>query len=554
MKLFKTILSIFSVLVLSSVLFACVPIDDNHQSSNPPSTEIPTELKESRVEITAVPTGVTAYDGASVKIENTLLPLYGVYVNNSHTWSPNPSGRTLAGVGYFSLEGKAELTVTDENLTSCTVRPLSANVKANVADGKATFTIKSAGNYSVELNDDPERAIFLFVSDIKEEPDNQAEEDGTRQTKVIRFEKGLHTTANSPYIQNDTITLTSDTTVIIDDGAVVRARFVANNAENITLTGNGIIDGSAFIRNATTGEVKVPLDFNYCKNLKFKDFSVLDPAGWCVNWYFCTDSEIDGMKIITSRSNGDGISIQSCKRINVKNCFLRTWDDSLVVKNYPQWSNRNSEGSTEDIIFENCTIWTDLAQSMEIGYETVGKTLTRVRFNNITVLHNFHKPVISIHNANNADVSDVKYDTITVEDGSMGKGDANSNCQLIEFAVAFNGTWSTQHKETALGNINNVSVKNLTMLDGNAVTTVRIVGCKDTRTGYNSTTHYVTDVTLENLWLNGKKFKKNYPYITTNDYSSVEIKEGEAPITAPFKFSKTEEQLKNYADHATVIG
>lgn len=543
MKLFKIILSSILVLALSTALFGCVSGGTSNsyaENSDPPAIT----KTDSEVQIITPPNGVTQFNDLQVKVENTPLPLYGVYVNNEHSWSPNPTNRDLTGVGYFSLNGKTKITVTGGNITSCTVRPLSAGVKTEISEGVARFTLKSAGNYAVELNDDPETAIFLFVSDI------EADENPTG--RVIRFEKGLHTTETSPHIFNDTVTLTSNTTVIFDEGAVVRARFVANNAENITLKGKGVIDGSAFTRNASTGEVKVPLDFNYCKNLNFSDFSVLDPAGWCVNWYFCEDSEIDGIKIISSRSNGDGISLQSCKRIEVKNCFLRTWDDSLVVKNYPKWENRAVEGSTEDIRFENCTVWTDLAQSMEIGYETVGKTLTRVYFTNITVLHNFHKPVISIHNGNNARISEVYYDTITVEDGSMGRGDAGSNNQLLEFTVEHSPTWSNQHKVTALGSVNSVSVKNLTMLGGNPVVTMRIAGSVDRRSGYNNTVHRVDGIALENVWINGKKLKQNYAYLSINEYASVSVSEGDNPKLATFNFSKTEEELKNYTDTAKV--
>ena len=43
---------------------------------------------------------------------------------------------------------------------------------------------------------------------------------------------------------------------------------------------------------------------------------------------------IDGVKIITARPNGDGITVQSSRNVTVSNSFVRTWDDSLVVKNY----------------------------------------------------------------------------------------------------------------------------------------------------------------------------------------------------------------------------
>lgn len=271
-----------------------------------------------------------------------------------------------------------------------------------------------------------------------------------------------------------------------------------------------------------------------------------------MNWYFCTDSQIDNIKIISSRSNGDGISLQSCKDIDVRNCFLRTWDDSLVVKNYPRWNDRNIEGETENITFSNCVLWTDLAQSMEIGYETIGKLMRNITFSNITVLHNFHKPVMSIHNSNNADIENVVFDTITVEDASMGRGDAGSNAQLCEIAVEFSSTWSTNHKTTALGSITGVRVSNVTVLSGNAIIPVRVAGSRDMRSGYNASIHYVKDVVFENVWLGGKQLTSGYAYLSVNEYAEAEVIKGKEKVIASFDFVMDDEELAEYSDHAEV--
>lgn len=502
---------------------------------------------QSKVSFTAPPSDLSLYTQSSVKLQNVDLPLYNVKVNNSHSWTPNPTNRDDVGVGYFFLEGKTQVTFECEGMQSCVVRPLAYQITPTVADGVATFTINSAGNYSIEPNGDATKAVFLFVSDFNKMEQTQ----GNYQT-VITFPKGVHTSQNNENIVNNTVTLQSNTKVILQDGAVVRARFVANNASNIAICGTGIIDGSTFERNPNTNKVTVPLDFNYCSGVTFSDFSVLDPAGWCVNWYFCTDSNIDGIKIISSRSNGDGISLQSCQRIDVTNCFVRSWDDSLVVKNYPRWSDRDQEGTTRDIQFFNCTLWTDLAQSMEIGYETVGEVLDNVSFSNITVLHNFHKPVISIHNGNNANVTNVTYDTITVEDASMGRGDAGSNNQLIEIAVEFSSTWSTNHKTTALGSIDGVTVKNVSVIDGNIALPIRVAGSRDLRSGYGASFHYVKNVTINNVWMPQKQITSSYAYLNINDYANVTFVQGQSPVYATVHQSLTESQLATYTDSAQV--
>ncbi len=558
-KMLKSTLIILLLICFTLICFACNPTDNNPNTPDTGGGDTPItpvdpvtpvdpsgdELLRGSVKLVSAPDGVALYDGAKVYVEQEELDLFNVKVNNSHTWVANPQNRDDSGVGYFSLKGKTTVKVESAGMTSCVVRPLSAGVEVACKDEVATFVIKSAGTYVVEPNGDAKKAFCLFVSDIQAEV--------AYFGNIIRFEKGLHTSENSRYIANNTVNLSSNTIVVIEDGAVVRARFVAHNASNISIVGGGIIDGSQFDRNATTGTVTVPLDFNFCSNIRFEDFSVLDPAGWCVNWYFCKNSKIDGIKIISSRSNGDGISLQSCSDIEVKNCFLRTWDDSLVVKNYALYSDKSVEGETKNITFSNCVIWTDLAQSMEIGYETIGKVMQDIRFENITVLHNFHKPVMSIHNANNADIKNVVFDTITVEDASMGRGDAGSNSQLCEFAVEFSSTWSTNHKTTALGSIVGVSVKNVSVLSGNMYLPIRVAGSRDMRSGYAGTEHRVKNVTFENVWINGRGITNDYAYLSVNKYAEAEVLSATEEKRATFEFSQSQTELAKYADHADIV-
>lgn len=547
-----TLLVILLVLLSLSALCACTPPDSQGNTTEP--SDPPEQKQKSKVEIVSIPDGVEKYTDAEVLLENVQLPLYNVKVNSSQFWNANTQTRIDSGVGYFNLDGKVTVTVrfgyavTDSSV----VRPLSANVDVTANGNELTFTLCSSGYYVVEpclqgeINPDGYKAVHLFVSAIGD--------DAPTGGSVITFERGLHTKANDSRISsNNEIILKSNTTVYLEEGAVVRARFVADSAENITICGKGIIDGSTFVRNANTGEVTVPLEFNRCKNITLKDFSALDPAGWCVNFYFNTDCLIDGIKIISSRSNGDGISLQSCQNIEVTGCFVRTWDDSLVVKNYPYWWDRNIEGTTQNITFSNCTLWTDLAQSMEIGYETVGKTLKNVTFKDITVLHNYHKPIVSIHNANNADVQDVTFDGITIERALMGRGDAGLSNYLVEIANTYSSTWSDQHKVTALGSISNVTVANLTVLSGNIVLPISISGCVDNRSAYKGSTHRVTDVTFNNIWLRGTAMTSSYDELRTNSYvSGIVVKQGSEPYVVPFLFDKTPQQLAQYEDHAEI--
>lgn len=489
-------------------------IADTTQTPEPEAAAVPVSLPE----------GMEEFTGASVTVNGEKLPLYQVMVNTSQVWNADTKTRKPAGVGYVELsEGTLHVIVTLPYGIdySSRVRPLSEGIipVADLQNRTLSFEIRHPGTYIIEPNGDRTEAIHLFVAG----PAEQVPQEG----KVLYFGAGLHTAGNNPLIpQNNVVNLASGTTVYLETGAVVRAKFLADNAADITIMGHGIIDGSAFVRNANTGEVTVPLEFNHCSNITLKDISVLDPAGWCVNFYFVQGAKIDGVKIITSRSNGDGISLQSCKDIAVSGCFVRTWDDSLVVKNYPQWGNRSIQGETSDIVFENCIIWTDLAQSMEIGYETVGSRMEDITFRNITVLHALHRAPISIHNANNADIKNITYENILIEDASMTQGDTKGGNPVMEITVAYSPTWSDQHTVTGLGTVEGVTINGLKVLSGSKNISIGISGCMDTREGYLDE-HWVRDVSFRDVTIKGNLWTEKTANLQCNRYTeNITITEG----------------------------
>lgn len=130
-----------------------------------------------------------------------------------------------------------------------------------------------------------------------------------------------------------------------------------------------------------------------------------------------------------------------------------------------------------------------------------------ISFEYITVIHNFHKAVISIHNGNNANIKNVKFKNIIVEDASMGKGDGKN--VLIELTCEFSSTWSSQHKITSLGSIDGVTIENVIVLSAkNPLISIR--GSIDKRPEYQNSTHYISNVTIRNLMIEGQKIDKAY--------------------------------------------
>lgn len=406
--------------------------------------------------------------------------VYDTNVNHTRQWVGNylpPISRTP--VTYFDFEGTVVVTVTvpDRALDCVTISPLSYQLNPTV-DKKAhtvSFIIDTPDTYTLTFDDSPERALHIFANPL--------------ETDIPDFtdEKVIYVGPGEWNIQS--ISMESGQTLYIAGGAVIHGIVNGNFVDHVKVMGRGILDCSAYEGwKGTTAYI--PLKFDNCSDITLQDVIVLNANAWVCQANESKNGVIDGIKIISPRPNGDGITLQSCENYQIKNCFVRTWDDSLVVKNYGS--------SSKDITFSNMQLWTDLAQSMEVGYETnkgnqKNATLQNVTFENITVLNNFHKPVISVHNADDAAVSAITFRNITVENAQMGSGDGDEMPYLIDLNIAQSTNWSSTKER---GTISDITIDGVKVLFGR-FNASRIKGFDET--------HRVENVKISNLNILGKE-------------------------------------------------
>ena len=437
------------------------------------------------------PTHLTLYEGpktmttsetAKVSANGYDLFVYDVMVNHEHIWNANTKPTTTP-MTYFDFEGKVRIEITMPGLPdaveSAAVIPLSWGITPEVRDGKVSFLITEPGQYTVIFNDNVNKALHIFANPLETDvPDPN--------------DPNVYYIGPGEWVM-DAIALEDGQTLYLSGGAVLHTIVSVNNAKNVRICGRGMIDGSDYDAwNQPGSYARVPIDLNHAQNVTIDGIIIANSNCWNVNSYSSKHVRMNNVKVISGRQNGDGFTFQSCTDHEVTNSFARTWDDSLVIKNY--------SGSTKGITFCNMQVWTDLAQSMEIGYETdKGLTLdpeiSDVLFENITVLYNFHKPVISIHNSDDAYVHDIVYRNIVVENAFM-QGDNGNNKELIEMTLQ-NSAWSTVKDE--FGSIDNVLIDGLTVL--------RTANGKvpQSRLSGQSEDNRITNVTLRNVEILGEK-------------------------------------------------
>ncbi|GHV16620.1 hypothetical protein FACS189425_01250 [Clostridia bacterium] len=462
-------------------------------------------------------TPLTLYEGAKtmgdslhakISANGNNLFVYDTVVNHSreNRGDYDVSALALTPMTYFDADfaaGGVDLDVEMINetdlpeITSASVSPLSHGITPKIKGRHITFKVTQAGSYTVQFNGSPHRAVHIFVNDVESDvPDRN-------DPNVVWIEPGEW---NIP----DGIQLQSNQTLYISGGAVVHTTVSAQFAENVTIRGRGMIDGGIWDSWQGTN-AHVPVDFRYCKGVNVEGIILNNSNAWVFNMFETENGDVKNVKIISARPNGDGFTLQSCRNITVQNSFVRTWDDSCVVKNY--------EGNTDNITFNNMVVWTDLAQSLEIGYETnkgqqPDSVISNINFTNITVINAFHKPVMSIHNSDDALVENVTYKNITVENAAMGGGDAGENRQLIDLTIA-PSTWNSTKER---GTIRNVSFEDITVLGGTRVPPIRV-------SGYDEE-HDIRGVTIKNLTLLGTKITKLEDLTLTSKYASDIVLEG----------------------------
>lgn len=451
---------IISIIILLSIILIAVIIFNIYLVS------IMKNKSQTKVIIYPAPSGVEGASDISITVEDKPVFVYDTEVNFTRMYKRNPVLEKTP-VAYFDFSGTVNVKIRAAGMEihSVTIRPLSLGIMPAVSGDTISFKLDRPAQLTVEINNNVHRAIHLFANPIEENPPEPGE------PGVHYFGPGVHKAGS--------IKIKSNETVYIAGGAVVYGWIHCSSLENVRIMGRGIIDGSIYDR---WEDMIVPINLFKCKDMVIDGITILNPAAWTLNTYLCENVKINNVKIISARPNSDGITTQSCKSLTAQNCFVRSWDDSLVVKGY--------DGNVKGITFDNIIIWTDLAQSCEIGYETRAETIEDIYFRNITVIHNFHKPVMSIHNSDNALVKNVHYENIVVEDAQMGQGDGAN--LLIDLLIE-SSQWSQSSER---GNIRDVYFDGIKVLSGEYFPVSRIKGFDEN--------HTIENIRINNLEIFGK--------------------------------------------------
>lgn len=318
-------------------------------------------------------------------------------------------------VAPFDVDGGARLRVKYfEDIKTASVRPLSQNVKFEKSGAREIeFSIDGPCRLAVEING-RERPLFVFANPPANPPAKRANSVVFRAGEI--YDVGLDKK------------IASDTSVVVDGGAIVYGTFAAGAPEtaeptrNISLSGNGIISGETIPRPQERREIT----FLKTKSLEVSGITVVHPTNWAIALFACEGVKIDNVKVVSDSPRDDGIDLVSCKNAAVENCFLRTRDDCIAVKAGVDYGGikffeTGVDASSENILVKNCSIWNGIwGNALEIGFETRGDEIKNVSFENIDILRALgaggDEGVLTIHNGDRAKISNILYKDIRAEE------------------------------------------------------------------------------------------------------------------------------------------
>ena len=203
----------------------------------------------------------------------------------------------------------------------------------------------------------------------------------------------------------------SNCTVYLAPGAVVKARFVVDHAENVRIVGRGIMD------HPLRG-----VEITYSRNVLVEGLTFLNPSHYTIFGGESQDIEVRGIKSFSARPWSDGIDLMCCRRVRVEGCFLRTSDDCIALYNHRWWY----WGGSEDIDVGHCTFWPDVAHSVNIGSHgddrnPEGETLRNVRIHNCDILYNDGDGLVAINCGDRNHIRNVSFDSIRAEGIRRGR-------------------------------------------------------------------------------------------------------------------------------------
>jgi polygalacturonase len=303
----------------------------------------------------------------------------------------------------------------------------------------------------------------------------------------------------------------------------------AYHVDSFSITGPGTIDGNGLKfwktfwayrdsmrkigKEATNLEVHRPrLLFIWgSDHVKIQNIKLHNSGFWTTHLYQCNDVLIENCDIRSPFSpvkapSTDGIDIDVCKKVTVRNCYISVNDDAVCIKGGkgPDAHKQLENGVVEDILIENCTFG-ESHGTLTLGSESIHARNITMR--NCKVENNC--PILRLKMRPDTYQT---FENITIENIT---GKCGTIISMNPWKQFFNLGGSS---EKPFGTVRNITISNIKVkcnrfgeMEGNPADTVHNIVFKNIEASAETPgfKNKYSDIKTENVILNGNQMAIN---------------------------------------------
>lgn len=391
----------------------------------------------------------------------------------------------------FAMGSPVEVMVKKNNglIQQVDIRPFSKNITYRKERNTIFFTLNKPQYLSVEFNGDRLHNLHLFANPLETETYNEGDKN------VMYFGPGVHKPSDLP---NNTFCIPSNTIVYLAPGAVVQGRLLVNNAENVKILGQGILD------HPFRG-----VEVTNSKNVLIDGLTVVNPQHYTIFGGNADGLTIRNLKSFSTRPWSDGIDLMCCSNVIIDNIFMRNSDDCIAMYAH-RW---DYYGGSHGASVTNAVLWADVAHPINIGGhgnldDPVGEVVENLHFKDIDILEQDeddkdYQGCMAVDCGDKNLVRNITFENVRVEDIQEGR--------LFHVRVRFNAKYD---KQPGRG-IENVLFKNISYTGvGENPSLIQ---------GYDKN-RMVKNVTFENVLINGKRMKDISGFLKNDFIKGIQVK------------------------------
>lgn len=364
---------------------------------------------------------------------------------------------------------------------SAKVVPARHGIQSAMDGNALVFSIDGPRKLSVEVNGDYNSNLHLIANPLETDPISEAE-DG-----IVYYGPGYYE-LDAPIVLDDNETL------YVAGGAYLKfnedfsgSRIQVLGKENVSIRGRGILlmDGD-FLAPAGGGNEK-KIHIQNSTNVSVEGIiNIVKMRGFCHYIRKSGNITLNHVSAFGDGPNTDGVHVIACHDVEVRNCFMRTGDDTYCIKS-------KFDTDSRDITYTNCVAWADIVhRPICVGGETISASMENIFYQDIDILHyteNTANGAISFLVLDNATVTNVVFRNINIE--HVERPVAKYINVIIKYGM-FSGT---PDEAQYRGNIRDVLFENIHCYSGDRM--IKLMG-------YDAD-HRIDGVTFRKLFVDGEQ-------------------------------------------------